>query len=388
MKRGDVLIVFILLNIMLILLVKNNKLISNRKVAIAYFICLFFTTLYGIEYASGNIELFTSDEAYYVFIAENKLFDIKDNRFLWYFINYLILNYDIAGTLFLKLINVPILISTLVLLARIFQSNKIFNALFFLPYLAFMTIYNLRDILILFVLIISVYSYYNKSYIKMTISSMILFYLRPQYVFIIFGIIVFISIILSKKEKKKKTQLTLKKIITLPIFILLIILLIGANYNRLSTVIDKNMIAFERHINNEAEFIDRMKRTGATGNIIKDLPISMLKYTFSPLPTSLFQRIINGGDSQWSLTDDIVRLINQCGYYLLLGYLVIHYKYFKRVIFSLDNMQLSIILILFSYMPIYSFYLYGVMHQRLRLPFQVMIYLFAIKIYEYRKKRR
>ena len=131
MKRGNVLIIFTLLNIMLILLVKNNKSISSGKVAIAYFICLFFTTLYGIEYASGNIELFTSDEAYYVFMAENKLFDVKDNRFLWFFINHLILNYDIAGILFLKLINVPILISTLVLLAGIFKSNKIFNVLFF-----------------------------------------------------------------------------------------------------------------------------------------------------------------------------------------------------------------------------------------------------------------
>ena len=164
-------------------------------------------------------------------------------------------------------------------------------------------------------------------------------------------------------------------------------MLIGANYNRIGTVIDKNVTAFERHNNNEAEFVDRIERTGATGDIIIDLPISMLKYTFSPLPTSLIQRIISGGDSQWSLTDDIARFINQCGYYLLLGYLAIHYKFLKSILFSFNNIQLSIILILFSYMPIYSFYLYGVMHQRLRLPFQVMIFLFAIKIYEYRKNK-
>lgn len=369
---------------MLVVLVRNNKSISIEKVLMSYFICIFFMILYGGEYALGNIELFTSDEAHYVYVANNKLFDINDNRFLWYVLNYLILNYDIAGVFFLKVINIPILISTLVLIAKIFKSNKIFNSLFFLPYLAFLTVYNMRDITILLIIVISVCNFYNKKYIKMVIASVILFLLRPQYVFVIYGVIILVKAIRMKKNNGLKWMFGFRKNTTFPLILLLIILMIASNYSRISTVVEKNLVAIERHIDNEAEFVSRMERTGATGNIKKDLPISMLKYTLSPLPTSLFERIINGGYSQWSLTDDIIRFINQCGYYLLLSYLAINCKYIKRILSNFDDLQLSIILILFSYMPIYSFYLYGVMHQRLRLPFQIMIFMIAIEIWNYK----
>ncbi|MDD2496317.1 MAG: hypothetical protein PHE29_14155, partial [Tissierellia bacterium] len=124
----------------------------------------------------------------------------------------------------------------------------------------------------------------------------------------------------------------------------------------------------------------------ASGNRLKDFAISSVAYVATPFPHSIFIRLLNGGTQQWGVIDDLIRFCNQLIYYCLLIYLFYNMRYLKTILKSLNKVQAIVIIAFLSYWPIYSFHLYGAVHQRLKLPFQIVVFLFAILIFQYKRK--
>ena len=114
--------------------------------------------------------------------------------------------------------------------------------------------------------------------------------------------------------------------------------------------------------------------------MIKDMAIAMIRYAATPIPTSVLERALEGGSDLWGLVDDSIRLIHQTIYYGMLVYLLAHWKAALIAIQSLSKYQVALTLALLSYWPIYSFHLYGVTHQRSKIPLQIVVFLLVVLV--------
>ena len=141
---------------------------------LVFFISLLLLSLFSFECSLRGIEFFASDEVVYINAASDKLPSSPD-RFLWYFINDLIINHDISFNGFaLKLINIPIAASFLMVLWLIFKDKRIFLIPVILPYFAYIATKNLRDIpIFLFTaLTILLFHHRNPIYIVLSLISL------------------------------------------------------------------------------------------------------------------------------------------------------------------------------------------------------------------------
>ena len=339
------------------------------------------------------MEYFASDEITYINAALDKL-PSDLNRFLWFFINYLILNYDISFNRFaLKIINIPIAAGFLLVLWHIFKNKRIFLIPVILPYAAYIAIKNFRDIPIFLFTALTILLFYQRKPIYMILSLIslgMLFFLRPFAAIIVFVILLLQILLLTIKPLKR---LAISKRFTKKILILIIISVIispfAAPVVRHSIVKHYNWFIYTTFAKGYEMKVENRVRNDpryASGNKVKDFCVASVRYAVTPIPTSIFGRLIKGGAEQWGMVDDLIRFLNQIGYYFMLIFLILNARYIPVVFLKLTPAGKAFVLSQLTYWPIYSFHLYGVTHQRLKIPLQIVVFLIAMGVSEYKKK--
>jgi len=382
------LILFIVVTLLLAIIVLIDKTIPKTYIVASYVFPLLLLTLWGIEHIGGNIPFFISDENFYHNAGILGLPKVLDRSF-WIFINYWIINNDIYFYgLPLKLINIPIFCFFLIIISKIFNSNKIYYLSIWLPYSAWIAIFNFRDMAIFLFTALVIFTYYKIKYRFLFFFMLILlFLLRPTAAVLCLGIILSLEaysfLIILRKQRVRSKDLIVS-IITILLIAISLIIFSKPLISQLNT-----LYSWLKYTTREGEAIVYSVRKSElfyTGNRMKDTLISMVRYVLTPMPHSLVGRIIEGGSETWGILDDIIRLWHQIGYYLLLAYLVLNIRKIKKVIKMFSKMQAAFFLAFLAYWPIYSFYLYASTHQRLKIPFQIVIFIISILIYNHKNK--
>ncbi len=344
---------------------------------------LFFLTILGFSYT--EVGFFKSDEIYYVDTAFNGLLPGPD-RYLWHLINYFIVHVDIYLTgVPLKLINIPISVFTLLLLWKVFDKNyNVFYLPLFLPYYTFLSVFNLRDHLIILLSIAAVMAFFSSSLkgrLVFIATIIALFFLRSFSSAIIF-IMLFVYIFFVWMGRLFHRRMNYNYFFVIAISIVIVLLFYPL-------IFDKFDVYYKWYVHTATvgadDHIQRVSGGISTGNRIVDFGISLVRYIVTPLPTSLISRLLQGGSPIWGWFDDVVRIFNQCGYYFLLLYLLINLKVLFRSLKAAAAEKIVIFLLLMSYWPIYSFHLYGSTHQRLKIPFQIAIFLMFLLVRDQKK---
>jgi hypothetical protein len=367
------------------IIIKYSK--DRNVTQFALVVYIFSIALFGIkvfEVGYGQAIMMSGDEVYYYSRASLKDID----RMLWGLINNIVLRWDAFGPIFIKLINIPIGILTIASLSKVFDNKiPILYYVLFLPYVLIMFISNLRDILIIYVALLTFINLGKSSNVKTITKISIylgcMYLLRPLYVVLIL-VIAFITknnmLFLKGRIKDLKSRSKYRYIVPI---IVIIIVGISPVYDLL---INKYNYIGYKYIDNY-ELADNFRRNISyySGNLVVDTIYGFIRFVFTPLPSSLISRVLYGFN-QYGKMEDIIRIIHQIIYFYLLIYLTFNIRYFKKVLFNINQLQLSVLLFLFSYFPIYSFYLQGVSHQRTKLPFQLFIFVlyYLIRLYKAR----
>lgn len=336
--------------------------------------------IFLLEVRFTNITYFISDENDYW----NLFLDAKYNqldRFFWVAINYIEKQIDILGIIGVKLINVPILIFTLFLLWKMFFKDiRVFYIVLFFPYLVYLSTKNLRDIVIIFFIVLSIYYWFRNYKIKRFLSIFpltFLLFLRPFMTFLLVFFIIYFEFIHGKIKFGLSSFRVSKKLfrnIIIIVSIVAILLMIPYVKNRLSSYsYNLKYMLVEGHKK-------RLIESGGidTGHILTDYIVGAVRYCVTPIPTSIASRLFQGGDGKHGLLDDFYRTVQQFMYYLLLFYLLFNFKFIIRKIPKLSLDAKVIILVFLAHLPIYTFYMFGMGHQRVKLPFQLGVFLLYI----------
>jgi len=371
--------------------------VTGSSPLLIFFISLFLLSFISLEYALRGTAFFISDELSYINIGLGKVaWPSGTDRLLWFYINYLLLNYDVSfNGIALKLINIPIAACFLMALWFIFRDKKIFLIPVILPYFAVIATKNLRDIPIFLFTTLTILLFHHRKPIYMVLSLIslaMLYLLRPFAAGIVFIILVLQIFLLTIKPLKK---LAISRRYSLKILILIIIAIIitpfavpsvqykiGGYYNYfIYTTFEKGQ---EQLIENRVQNDPRY----ASGNRVKDFLVASVRYAVTPRPTSLFGLLMAGGSRYWGAVDVLINIVNQIGYYVLSVYLIINARNAWYAFRQMSVMGRAVIVCLLTYWPIYSFHLYGITHQRLKLPMQISIFLIAMCVSKFKQNRR
>lgn len=356
---------------------------------IAYLFPLLVFYFFLIDVKAGNTEYFISDELVYL---EQQYINIKGfiNRAIWYGINLFEVKFDILPYLSLKLINIPLLFIFIYTLWLIFdKNNNIFFLVALLPYINIVATKNLRDILIYLSTAMVAYLFYKKKRVLVVIPIAFLLFLRPFVVIYILVLILLIDFIkftygfFNLNNLNKKIEFN--KIYRVLGFTAAILILLYVFYptieNRLTGYYNSIKVYTGEQHYQRIEKLDAIE----TGSKTKNYIIAAVRYTFTPIPTSIFNRFIEGG-CESGVLDDFIRVLNQTFYYLILIYILFNIKWLIKVFLSYNKMQKLAILSFLVYMPIYSFYRFGIGHQRVKLPFQIAIFILFLSIIAFKRK--
>ncbi len=378
-------ILFTTLFIIAFVIYKSKKRIKSFfYISIVSFLVFIF---FLFEYAQGDVSYLISDGYRYFFRPEDWIIDI--DRALWGFVNYFEKYYDIGGAFFIKILNIPILLIFLIQLERTFKFIKEpYVYILVYPYLLFLSISNLRDILIWLFAILIFQQFYKKtvkSYFAAIIFGIGLYMLRPFMFATAFIAIIavesFSLFSISKKISSRQKLFKLSLILFLGLSILSIYPLITDKvdsyfYNARYMLTEGFS---ERAIERKAdEIID-------VTNIPKSIIIGHIRYILTPVPTSLLKRLISNEFDflNYGIVGEILRLINQINYYLIMILVLINFKSVIKTIQYFSREQKGFLLWLLAFLPIYAVAHFGGSHQRLKLPFQIflfIIYVYATKI--------
>lgn len=376
-------VLFSVLNIILLFALMRDKSLFKPQIFIAYLTPLFLFAVWGLEYSNGGIKFFISDEISYAAEIFTGFPDFND-RFLWLLVNYWVANHDIyLHGLPLKLMNIPIFVGFFFLLDKIFPSNRNILLLFMLPYLPFSAVFNLRDMAIWYFSTLSIYLSSKSSWKSSScfLPLIVLFLLRPFAAMLILMLIIVVKtpdILRFIKETASATTRMMRIIFIVVAAAGLLLMTYPQLHNKVETY-----SAWYEYTRTEGgtKHIEGLPDPILTGNGKLDFAIASVRYFLTPMPHSLLKRISTGGSENWGLLDDLVRLVNQTGYYLILLYLLLNLRYLMGAVRALSKTQKMLLVSMCMYWPIYSFHLYGVTHQRLKLPLQIAFFLLAMAVY-------
>lgn len=284
-----------------------------------------------------------SDEQYYYYSYDIVLTD--KSRRLFAFINKLY-SEDILGLIFVKTFNIPVVASTIILLSQKMSLSP-FKLLLWNPYLFALAILNLRDALILYILVLGIV--YIKNIIKLAAVSSVLLSLRPLSLIIPLG-----NFIVAKR----------RNLFIISACILILILIYGelSNYT----------YAIKWYFSEEG-FLSRLERTGQSefyrGSVTKSYIYGVVRYIFTPIPFSLLRELFSGNVSGYGIVHDVLRILNQFLYYYIL------------LIFFYNSLRIRDVIVRFwpflilagFFLLVYGFYNLGGGHQRIKLPFQLIL---------------
>ncbi|TXN37626.1 hypothetical protein FVB32_04880 [Flagellimonas hymeniacidonis] len=124
-------------------------------------------------------------------------------------------------------------------------------------------------------------------------------------------------------------------------------------------------------------------------NMPKAIFMSHVRYIVTPMPHSIIKRMFSSGlKSEYGKTSEFLRLYTLIVYYFALVWLLINIKSVVRTIGALGFQQKAILLWLFAFLPIYSIAHFGGSHQRLKLPFQLLVLILFIYTRKFKKNKR
>lgn len=348
---------------------------------------LFFLLLFSLQHLFGFTDFFISDEKLYVELGRESSLRSLSDRYLWILINGVVLRHDWApGGVPLKLLNLPLLAVTVVLLWRIFRRNdRILWLPVVLPYLAYTAIFNLRDIAIHLSTVSFVYliEHEDRRLHPAALLPLAALYLLRPIMALLMALLYGAVVVFSRLRLLKSARLPRRGWLAM----LAVLVVFAAVQQPVVERIQRyqTWVAF---ITGEG-FESRVERRGlqeqyVSGSWTRRMGIAAVRYTATPIPTSLVSRMIAGEPHQWGVLDDLIRFFHQVSYYLLGVFIIIRYKSLIAALRTLDRRGALVLLALFSYLPLYSFYHFGVTHQRSKIPFQIAVFLLAALTHRYR----
>lgn len=353
---------------------------------------LLFLCLFAAEMVFRGRPLFISDEVYY--LTEGEFANITEvlDRYLWVVLNALVLRYDWSFSgIPLKLINLPILALLVAFLWRIFDRDRlVWLVPVVLPYIAYMATFNLRDTAIITATAGCVYFLDDRRLLH-RLSFLpclaIVYLLRPQVAFL--SAVVWLAILMSSGLGRIAYGRVPWKAVVVVGGGLLVALTLFAE--PLLDRLVKYYVWYEYAFGEG--FTDRALEQGLESGYLsaswqERIVLGVSQYTFAPLPTSLFVRALEGGSLQWGIVDDLVRVFHQTAYFGLLAYVLFRWRYWLHAVKALSRGQVMLLAAFVMYLPLYSVYQFGLTHQRVKIPFQLAVYLFAIVLHRTRDRYR
>jgi hypothetical protein len=351
---------------------------------------LLFLSLFGLEAQLRGTDLFLSDENFYMAEGrEASLFSISD-RYLWVLVNAVVLRYDwSAYGLPLKLINLSFLALLVALVWRIFDRDRLVWCIpVVMPYVAYLATFNLRDTAIVTATAGCVFLLDRPRPVQRIffIPALAALYLLRPPLALASAAIWLVIIAAPSLGRIVRGRIPLKAMVVAGAAFLLAVFVfaepvlgrVDRYYAWAGYVLGEGFAerALDRGL--ETEFV--------SGSWRRRIVVGAGKYMLAPIPTSLLTRIVRGGSEQWGMVDDVVRTIHQTSYYAMLAFLVIRWRYWTRAFGALSRGQVMLLAALFLYLPIYSVYHFGLGHQRIKIPFQLAVVLFAIVVHRVRKR--
>lgn len=351
---------------------------------------LLLLCLFGLEAQLRGRDLFISDEN--IYLAEGRTADLASlkDRYLWILLNALVLRYDWSlGGLPLKLVGLPLLALLVALLWRLFGRDRLVWAVpVMLPYMAYTAAFNLRDTAILTATAGSVYLLDGgarrwRGAFVLALGA--LYLLRP--VIALLSAAIWLGILAASGLAGVARG-------RVPVRALLVVggslVVAGALFSR--PVLDRvqRYVVWYEYLAGEG-FTERALERGldpafASGPWENRIAVGAARYVVAPMPTSLLSRILRGGTPQWGLVDDVVRLIHQLAYYAMVAFLVLRWRSWIPALRALSRGQVMMLAALVLYLPLYSAYHFGAGHQRIKIPFQLAVMLFAIAVHRARER--
>ena len=345
---------------------------------IVYFISILFLISFLFEVGLTNIEYLTSDEFRYFHLAEIYLAEDPE-RTVWISINYFLKKFDLFGEFFCKLLNIPLSVYLLHKINTIFDIRNKFILFFLAPFIIVLSVSNLRDLLILIATIHLCIGLNNlktktlqKNLIYLFISALLLYNLRP---ILLFASISVFFIVNYRYYIKNKINL---------IFVILLF----------SSLVYFSSAYIEKIIYNGTYFfaegiVERSKRNGFEYFYKDNLPLTFsyasLRYIFTPMPTSIIERLFSDYSHKYGNFSEIIRFFHQTIYYFVLILTFFNWRRIWSFFKKLNSLNKLILLNFLVYMPIYSVYAFGGVHQRTKFPFQLALIIIYI-LYRQNKK--
>jgi hypothetical protein len=340
------------------------------------------------EFYLGRVEFLISDGFRYYNKPEEWIVDI--DRALWGYMNYFVKYIDIGGDFFIKIINIPILLIALYLLKSVFSIVKSpFWFVLACPSLLYLSVSNLRDVLIWVLAFLVFKTFFKKTglgFIAFTIAAVLLYMLRPfMLVTALISIFIYEIIFVDKKLMINRYALLLRRVSVLIAFCIVGVLVYPLIKPKLESYLYNGTWLLESGYAN----IAKQKGVGDlidSSNIPKALGFAVIRYVMTPQPDSIVRRWVSSEyeGSVYGFSSEAVRFLNQLVYYFLLIYLLINFRTVFSSFSGMNSTQKSLLTWMFLFMPIYAFVHFGGSHQRLKLPFQMMVFILAVYSYNYK----
>lgn len=350
-------------------------------ISIFFFALLLFFSFVTESYFNTSVDYFVSDELSYW----NQSLDHEYNeldRYVWNTINLVQKEYDFGGVLSIKIFSILFLMLFLLLLWLNFnKNNNIFVLPFVFPYLTWLSTKNLRDIIILLFIALSIHLWFKKGAVKFfcILPLILLFFTRPLMSIITIIVLLAITFWPNVKNVFKKydgrVYFSFRKLAI--VISALSAIIVISNIPFVESRINSFFLQF-KFVIGEGYLLHLTLAEGInTGYIITDLIVGAVRYVFTPIPTSIFNRFIEGG-TEWGIIDDWLRFLTQTIFYGFLFYSILNYKKIRINFAKLQNSSKSILIVLMLHLPIYTLYMFGGGHQRTKIPFQIAIFLLYI----------
>jgi hypothetical protein len=369
-------IVFLILSIYVF--IKCDKTLFT----IMYLTSLIFLSVFLFEVGFTNVQYLASDEWRFFHLSEIYLQEEND-RTLWLYINVLLKNYDLFGEYFVKLLNIPLCVYLIHLVNSIFDIKNRLIVYLLAPFIIVLSISNLRDVLIFittihFCLALDKLKTINiKNLIYLLFSAFFLFTLRPIILFVSIGL----YLIVNFKKYSKNFRNSFISIIFIIVVFLSIISFSSAYINK---ILYNGGYFLTQGIALKAE-LKGFNQYFYPNNLPLTFSYASLRYVFTPMPTSIVERLFSDHFYKHGIISEIVRLFHQLIYFYLLFYIFFNLKKMYRLLKKLNSLHKLILLNLLVYMPIYTIYAFGGVHQRTKFPFQLALIIIYV-LYQQKKK--
>lgn len=369
-------ILFLILS--LYVFIKCDKMLFT----IIYCASFTFLAVFLFEVGLTNVEYLASDEYRYFHMAENYLQEEND-RTLWLYINILIKNYDLFGEYFIKLINIPLSVYLIHMINSIFEIKNKLIVYLLAPFIIVLSVSNLRDVLIFistihFCLALDKLKTINiKNLVYLLFSIIILFSLRPIILFVSIGLYLIVNL-------KKYFKNIFKNFISTIFIFGMFLAITFYSFEYINKIFYNGTYFLTQGLADKSE-LKGFNQYFYPDNLPLTFSYASLRYVFTPMPTSMVERLFSNYFYKHGRISEIVRLFHQLIYFFLLFFMFFNLKKIYRLLKKLNSLHKFILLNLLVYMPIYTIYAFGGVHQRTKIPFQLALILIYV-LYKQKKK--